>query len=36
MIETALKDAVRYKKLHQFVKLKGNIEFDEKTINNEM
>jgi len=34
MIETALKDAVRYKKLQQFMKLKGNIEFDEKAIEN--
>jgi Arc/MetJ family transcription regulator len=34
MIETALKDAVRYKKLQKFMKLKGNIEFDEKTIEN--
>jgi len=34
MIETALKDAVRYKKLQQFMKLKGNIEFDIKAIEN--
>lgn len=32
MVETALKDAVRFKKLQQFMKLKGNIEFDEESI----
>ncbi len=32
MIEIALKDAVRYKKLQQFMKLKGKIEFDEESI----
>ncbi len=34
MIETALKDAVRYKKLQQFMNLKGNIQFDEQAIKN--
>lgn len=32
MVERALKDAIRFKKLQQFMKLKGNIEFDEKAI----
>jgi Arc/MetJ family transcription regulator len=32
MVEMALKDAIRFKKLQQFMKLKGNIEFDEKAI----
>ena len=32
MVETALKDAVRFKKLQQFMKLKGNINFDEKAL----
>lgn len=32
MVEKALKDAVKFKKLKQLMKLKGNIEFDEKSI----
>ena len=31
-IENALKDAVRFKKLQQFMDLKGKIEFDEEAI----
>lgn len=32
MVENALIDAIRFKKLKQFMKLKGEIEFDEKSI----
>ncbi|MFW5985754.1 MAG: type II toxin-antitoxin system VapB family antitoxin [Halanaerobiales bacterium] len=32
MVENALKDAVRFKKIQQLMNLKGNIEFDEETI----
>ena len=32
MVEMALKDAIRYKKLQRFMKLKGNIEFDEDSV----
>ena len=32
LVETALKDAVRFKKLQQLMQLKGKIEFDEKSI----
>ena len=33
MIGKALEDAVRFRKLQQFMDLKGDIEFDEKAIN---
>ncbi|MFW5980583.1 MAG: type II toxin-antitoxin system VapB family antitoxin [Halanaerobiaceae bacterium] len=32
MVEMALKDAVRFKKLQKLMDLKGNIDFDEKAI----
>lgn len=32
MVENALKDAVRYKKLQKLMKLKGKLEFDEASI----
>ena len=32
MVETALRDAIRFKKLQQLMQLKGKIEFDEKSI----
>ncbi len=31
-IETALKDAIRFKKLQMLMDLKNRIEFDEKTV----
>lgn len=32
MVETALKDAIHFRKIQQFMKLKGEIEFDEESI----
>ncbi len=32
MVERAIKDAVRFRKIQKFMKLKGKIEFDEKSI----
>lgn len=31
-VETALKDAIRFKKIQQFMNLKGKLNFDEKAI----
>ncbi len=33
-IESALADAIRYKKLQEFKQLKGKISFDEEFLNN--
>ncbi|MCK8825702.1 type II toxin-antitoxin system VapB family antitoxin [Fuchsiella alkaliacetigena] len=34
MVENALKDAIRFKKMQELMKLKGKIEFDEEAIEN--